>query len=195
MNNNDNKAQISADVLNLIVAKGLLELIGGSVEFINEAGKGTQYVIKLKQKLYGQNRLGNIREKIQTKHSLTHNVHSLVGKKVLIIDESKVNIVVLERLLNQYNISIDTSLNPREGIDLVGNNNYDFIIVNHNMEDMSGEDVVKKLNSTGNRVPVIIGLITKANEIKDIYDYMLNCPIEFRELNKIINNIFNGGEL
>ena len=193
---NDNNSEISANVLNLIVAKGLLELIGGSVEFINETGKGTQYIIKLKQKLYGQTRLGNLREKIQTKHSLSHNILSLLGKKVLIIDENKVNVNIIERLLSQYNIGIETSLNPKDSIELVGRNNYDFIIVNHNMSDMSGEEVVSKLNSTGNRVPVIIGVITKANdEIKDVYDYVLNSPIEFKELNKIINSIFNGGDL
>ncbi len=193
---NDNNSEISVNVLNLIVAKGLLDLIGGSVEFINETGKGTQYIIKLKQKLYDQNRIGNLREKIQTKHSLSHNILSLLGKKVLIIDENKVNITIIERLLSQYNIGVETSINPRDGIELINNNNYDFIIVNHNMSDMSGEDFVSKLSSTGNRIPPIVGIITKANEdIKDVYDYMLNSPIEFKELNKIINTIFNGGDL
>ena len=192
---NDNKGEISADVLNLIVAKGLLELIGGSVEFINETGKGTQYIIKLKQKLYGQNRIGNVREKIQTKHKLSYNILSLIGKKVLIIDENKVNTTILKRLLSQYNLDIEISLNPKDGINLVNNNKYDFIIVSHNMKDMSGVDVVNKINSTVNVAPPIIGLFTQANEVNSVYNYVLNCPVEFRELNKIINKIFNGGDL
>ena len=191
----DNKSDISAEVLNLIVAKGLLELIGGSVEFINESGKGTQYIIKLKQKLYGQNRLGNLKEKIQMQHDLSHKVLNLLGKKVLIIDENQVNITILERLLVQYNVVIHTSLNPRDGINLVNDNNYDFIMVNHNMKDMSGEVFVSKLNSTGNKVPPIIGIVTQTDEVKDVYNYILNSPVKFNDLNKIINKIFNGGDL
>ena len=43
------------------------ELIGGTIEFINEKGKGTQYIIKLKQKVVSEERIGNITDKIQTK--------------------------------------------------------------------------------------------------------------------------------
>jgi hypothetical protein len=59
---------IDYNTINLVVAKSLLDMIGGSIEFINEKGKGTQYVIKLKQKLSSQNKLGNIKDKIQTNY-------------------------------------------------------------------------------------------------------------------------------
>ena len=190
---NDTNGTISSESLNLIVAKGLVDIIGGSVEFINETGKGTQYIFKLKQKLCGQNRVGNIKEKIQTKYDMTHQVLNLIDKKVLIIDENKTNITIIERLLNQYNISVETSLNPRDGIELVYNNNYDLLIVNHNMSDMSGKDFVDKLISSGNKIPPIIGVVTKVDNVDNVYNYKLEFPVEFKELNKIINNIFKGG--
>ena len=190
---NDDNSSISVESLNLVVAKGLINIIGGTVEFINESGKGTQYIIKLKQKLSGQGKLGNIKEKIQTKYDMTHQIINLLGKKVLIIDEDKVNMSVVHRLMSQYNISIETSLNPRDGIDLVNNNNYDLIIVNHNMNDMKGDEVVNKLSTSANKVPPIIGIVTKVNDVNGIYNYKLESPIEFKELNKIINDIFKGG--
>ena len=106
---------------------------------------------------------------------------------------NKVNITIIERLLNQYNICVETSLNPRDGIDLVNNNNYDLLIVNHNMSDMSGKDFVDKLISSGNKIPPIIGVVTKVNNVDNVYDYKLEFPVEFKELNKIINSIFKGG--
>ena len=194
----ENKNSIDADTLNLVIAKQLIEMIGATIEFINQTGMGTQYIIKLKQKLVSNNAIGNIREKIQTKHALTHQVLNLLEKKVLVIDDEKVNITILQRMLKQYNITIDTSLNPRDGVDIASNGNYDFIIVNHNMKDMSGVDVINRLNSTGNRVPPIIGIVTKNNNSDDLGSYydVIQAPIEFRMLNRIINKMFsniNGG--
>jgi signal transduction histidine kinase len=37
--------------LGVIIAKKYIEIIGGSIDFINEEGKGTQYIIKIRQKV------------------------------------------------------------------------------------------------------------------------------------------------
>ena len=193
--NSDGNNDIDPSVLKIIIAKSLLELIGGSVDFINESGKGTQYIIKLKQKLYCQEKIGNIKDKIQTKHILNHNIINLSDKKVLIIDEGKINSIILNRLLNQYNISIDITFSPRDGIDLVTKNNYDIVFISHDMDDKSGVEVVNGLESTGNRIPPLIGMVTLSSEVdNNTYSDLIKCPIEFRELNKIMNKYFNGGE-
>ena len=44
--NND----IDADTLKIIAAKGLLNILGGKIDFINQTGQGTQYIIKINQK-------------------------------------------------------------------------------------------------------------------------------------------------
>lgn len=184
----DNKRDIDSETLDFIVAKGLIDLLGGTMEFINEKGKGTQYIIKLNQKLSSQNRIGNIRERIQTKHLLTHQTLNLVGKKVLIVDENKVNVSLLERLMSQYNIMIETSLNPKDSVELIKNNNYDLVIINHNISDNGGEEIVKNISN----VPTI-GIVTKNDDVSNVYNYTVNSPIEFRELNSVMCSIFKGG--
>ena len=192
--NNDNS--IDSKTLNLIIAKSLVEVIGGSIDFINETGKGTQFIIKLKQKFTTQNKLGNIKEKIQTKHVLSQQILDLSDKKVLIVDDNKINIDILVRLLEQYSINIDTSVNPNDGVSLFSANNYDIIFVADNMEDVSGIDFIGKLNSTGNKVPPIIGIINKNSANISEYFDILESPIEFRRINKIINKVFvEGGDI
>ena len=190
--NND----IDADTLKIIVAKGLLNIIGGSVEFINEPGQGTQYIVKVTQKITGPNELGNIREKIQTKHELTYQKIDLTGKRALIIDDTKINSIILERLLKQYNIGIETVINAREGVDKATYQTYDVIFVNHKMEEMSGEEVISKLEATGNKVPPVVGIISSSSEFDKEYKYMeqIECPIEFKNLNKCIKKIFTKNE-
>lgn len=177
---------IDHNTINLVVAKSLLDMLGGSIEFINETGKGTQYIIKLKQKLSSQNKLGNIKEKIQTNYDLSHRIINLLGKKVLIVDEDKTNIELLSKYLSQYNLIIDSTFEISDCNNLIKNNNYDIVFINAKFDgiDLSNKDIK------------VIGLVDKINYGKsnNYYD-KLNTPFEFRDVNKIINNIYKYGEV
>ena len=188
----DGNNDIDADTLKIIAAKGLLSILGGTVEFINQAGQGTQYIVKIKQKVTTQNELGNIREKIQTRQEAANIKVDLTGKKVLIIDDKNINTIILQRLLRQYNPEVENTLNPRDGIEKITNTTYDLVFVNHEMEEMSGEEVIKKLETTGNKLPKMIGLVSGTTEISDKRNYtaILDCPIDFRQLNKVIKQLF-----
>ena len=63
------------------------------------------------------------------------------------------------------------------------------------MEDMSGEEVVSKIEATGNKVPPVIGVITISSDkqTEKMYYEELMCPIEKRELNKIVLKVFKEG--
>ena len=55
-----NAKKIDYVKLGFIIAKEYIDMLGGSVEFINEKGKGTQYIIKLREKIIDTNPVGNI---------------------------------------------------------------------------------------------------------------------------------------
>ena len=154
----------------------------------------TTCILTVKQKVTSQNKLGNIREKIQTKHVLSHQILNLNDKKVLVVDSLKLNLEIIQKLLKEYSISVDTSLNPSDALNLFNTNSYDIIFVNDVLGDMSGFEFVEKLNSTGNKVPPVIGLVSKSNEDITSYYDVLELPIEFRNLNMIINKVFEKGE-
>ena len=190
----DNDSSIDAKSLNLIVAKSLVDLIGGSIEFINEPGKGTQFIFKLKQKVTSSNIIGNIKDKIQTKHVLYHQILNLSDKKVLVVENDKVNVEIVEKILKEFSFNIDSSLNPNDALSLFNTNTYDIIFVNDNLGDMSGTEFIDKLNASGNRVPPVIGLINKSSfDLNNYYD-VLELPIEFKKLNMIVNKVFEKGE-
>ena len=179
-------SDIDYNIVNLVVAKNLLDMIGGTVEFINETGKGTQYIIKVKQKLSGQNKLGNIREKIQTNYDTSHRIMNLLGKRVLIVEQEKANLDLLNKYLSQYNLIVDTSLEISDANNLINSNDYEIIFVN---------DKFNELNLNGKNVKVI-GIVDKTSELYDKnYFDRLHYPLEFRDINKIINNIYQYGEV
>ena len=193
---NDSNYKIDSNTINLLVAKNLIDKIGAGIEFINETGKGTQYIIKIKQKVNSDNVLGNIKDKIQTIHNSSYQVNDYTGKKVLIIDDKNISMVILQRLLNQYNVTIDTCLNPKDSIDLINNNNYDLIFLENSMDEMSGGDVINRVNATGNILPFVVGIINDRTALNkdNEYNAILTNPIEFKKLNRIINSVL-GGEI
>lgn len=176
---------IDYNAVNLVVSKRLLGMIGGNIEFINEAGKGTQYVIKLKQKLHGQNRIGNIKTKIQTNYDSSHKIINLLGKKVLVVDQEKSNVELLSRYLAQYNLIVDSSFDINDCNNLINSNDYDLIFINNN---------INGLNLYNKNIKVI-GLVDKISNVNFDYFDKLEFPLEFSKLNKIINNIFKQEEV
>lgn len=56
---NDNNALIDISSLRFIVAKDLIEVLGGDIEYINQEGMGTQYIINIKQKAAVNNATNN----------------------------------------------------------------------------------------------------------------------------------------
>ena len=95
--------------------------------------------------------------------------------------------IILERLLEQYNITVESITNPRDGIEKAVNLGYDIIFVDHEMEEMTGEEVVKKLEASGNKIPPVVGLLTGITEVKDIKNFMLYVMNKRQELGYKLN--------
>lgn len=198
---NESEATFDSTLLGLIVAKRLLSILGGNIEFINETGKGTQYIIKVKQKVVGEEKLGNIFDSNKVRVSSSENMLDLSGKRALIVDDNKVNIKIASRLLERYKFDIETATSGLECINLIKNNKYDIIFLDHMMPEMDGIQTLKNLKQSGYKIPPVIALTANYySGLREEYltqgftDY-LSKPIEFKELNKIINKIFDNGEV
>ena len=188
----DEKNNIDAEILKMIIAKSLIELMNGTIEFINEENKGTQYIIKIKQKITSENVLGNIKEKIQLDNSIRTQIIDLTNKNALIIDDKKINSMLLKTLLNKNNINIETIEKNYELNENILDKKYDLIFVNYESETINSNDIINKLKISKSKDAPIVSLVLETNEINktNIYDEKLICPIEYRELNKIIMKLF-----
>ena len=62
----------------------------------------------------------------------------LKGKKVLVVDDNKLNLKVATRLLTPYNLEIVTIESGFDAIELLKNNKYDLILMDDMMPKMSG---------------------------------------------------------
>ena len=82
---------------------------------------------------------------------------SQTGKKILIVDDNKLNIKVARRALDGFGFEIDECYDGQECLDKVVNGNeYDLILMDIMMPNMSGETAIAKLKEKPNfNIPTI----------------------------------------
>ena len=182
--------------LGLIIAKELIKALDGTIEFINQKGQGTKYIIKIKQKIVSALPIGNIFENVTNGLATTRNLLNLSDKTALVVDDGEVNLKMAKKSLEQYAINVVLVKRARECIETVKNQKIDVIFMDHMMPEMDGIATIKALNSTGYEIPPIVALTANnydalKNEYiaAGFYDY-LQKPIVFKELNRVMKRIF-----
>ena len=193
---NSTQNNIDSVTLGLIIAKRLIMMLGGDIKFINEPGKGTQYHIYIKQKITDESKIGNIFETTNNNIANTKGLIDCSGKKILVVDDNKINIKLASRLLEAYNFTIDSATSGKECIEKVKSTKYDLIFMDHMMPEMDGVTTMKLLKSSGYYIPPVVALTAnsytglKEKYIEDGFTDYLSKPISFKDLNKMINNFF-----
>ncbi len=182
--------------LNIVIAKQLIQLMGGEIEFKNEKGHGTRYFVKIKQKIINKEKIGNIFESKEKRISSSKSLINCTGKRVLVVDDNDLNLRIARKYLSQYNFTIDTVKNGKECLEKFKNSKYDMIFLDHMMPEMDGAATIRGLYLTGKALPPIVALTANAyDSIKGDYiaqgfsDYIQK-PINYKELNKLINKYF-----
>jgi len=159
--------------LGLAITKALVEMMGGKINVQSQFGKGSIFMVQVPQKIsklsgpiqvveqpkvestiqssvepikpiIESNLIGTVQE--QQKSNI-QNTSSIYGnKKILIADDNKLNIKVARKALQDFNFEIDECYDGLECVEKVKiGNEYDLILMDIMMPNMSGESALKKL--------------------------------------------------
>ena len=78
------------------------------------------------------------------------------SKKILIVDDNKLNVKVAKKALEDFNFIIDAVYNGKDAIEKVNKNTYDLILMDIMMPDMDGEETFDELKKiSGFNTPVV----------------------------------------
>lgn len=119
-------------------------------------------------------------------------------KRILIVDDEVFTLRLMERKLKNYNCIVESSSTSQGAIDLINQQKYDAIILDINMPEISGLDILKLKNSSLNEInrakPTIMcsssvdyELVSTAMENK-AFDYIIK-SFHFDRLTDIIDSI------
>ncbi len=143
--------------LGLAITKALVEMMGGNINVQSQFGKGSIFVVQIPQKI---SQMSNpvIVQHQNMEQSVTENKSiEFDGKKILIVDDNKLNIKVARRALDGFNFEIDECYDGEECLEkIVNGNEYDLILMDIMMPNMSGETAIAKLKENPNfNIPTI----------------------------------------
>ena len=90
------------------------------------------------------------------------------GNRILIIDDSKVNLHILSGILDQENYDTYVAWNGKMGLDLARKTQPDLIILDIVMPDIDGYEVCKQLKEDQSTGEIPVMFISSKNETSDI---------------------------
>ena len=158
--------------LGLAITKALVDMMGGKINVQSTFGKGSLFVVQIPQKISQivnpdqtvKINLTPIKQAVESTPKVsTIPVREFKipkdfdNKKLLIVDDNKLNIKVARRALQDFNFDIDECYDGQECLNKVVNGDeYDLILMDIMMPNMSGETALAKLKENPNfKIPVI----------------------------------------
>lgn len=188
----EKNATIEGTGLGLAITKMLMDLMHGKIIVQSVYGKGSKFTICLDQKIVKNPTLKvEVEPKEEVKVSLS--------KKVLLVDDNKINLKVGEKLLQTYGLEPDLVESGAACLEaLAQGKTYDLILLDDMMPKLSGVETLQEIKKTypDFAVPVVAltaNALTGMREkyLKDGFDDYLAKPIDKNELNRVINKYLN----
>ncbi len=172
--------------LGLAITKRLLELQGSQVFVESSLGKGSKFhfTLTLKKSTHQFSEQPAI-DTVKDKNG------SLKGRRILVVEDNLINIMVARQFLQRWGVEVDTALNGFEGIEKVSTKDYDVVLMDLQMPEMDGYEAtihIRKLQGTKFQQLPIIALTASA--MLDIKDKAFDVG-----MNDYISKPFNPNEL
>jgi signal transduction histidine kinase/CheY-like chemotaxis protein len=177
--------------LGLVITKKYVDSMGGKIWFESEYGAGTIFFIELPQKIVNKTPLsqaveGNENKKIE--------VVDLSNNRVLIVDDNSLNIKVTKKILEKYNIQVDSVKSGEECIfKIKSGETYNLILLDDVLPDIGGLELIKIIKNIGGFYipPVVAYTANVMNGIKEEYlskgfDEYMPKPFDMNQFDLII---------
>lgn len=129
--------------LGMSITKQLIELMGGEIEVDSVQGDGTIFILNLNFAL--DEAIHKTQKKLYETNEIAENLKIIQGKKILIVEDNKVNQEILTDILSFYKLQIDTAGNGIEALEKLVNNYYDLIFMDIQMPKMDGLTTTRKI--------------------------------------------------
>lgn len=156
--------------LGLIICKHFSNLMNGDITFDSKYGKGSKFTIKVLQEIVDGTPLD--RKKVEDNVFNSNMKLSAPDAKVLLVDDSRVNLSVASGLLQWFDIDAVTAGGGIEAVNLAKENDFDIIFMDHMMPDMDGVEATKIIRESGKHnknVPIVALTANTTDEARTMF--------------------------
>lgn len=167
--------------LGISISKNFIALMGGRLMVESEYGKGTRFFFTIIQK-----KAKEAKETAEDKKQVSFN-----GEKILIVDDTDINLMVMEELLTPLNLSVTTSNSGDNAIEKIDTGSFSLIFMDYIMPGKNGIDTTKAIREKGVVIPIVVLSGDTEEETKKAFikagaNDILSKPVEYDKLKSIL---------
>ena len=182
--------------LGLAITKKLVDAMDGTISFQSDYGIGTEFMVEIPQAVSDSSPAGKFRY-----HSAAHDVagefigYDVTGIRALVVDDNELNRKVAVSMLSSIGLEVEVAKDGDECINMVRNEQYDIVFLDHMMPGKDGVETLKEMRSLGDDylkgIPVIMLTANAMAGAKEEYqaygfaDYLAK-PFKKQELIRVL---------
>ena len=181
--------------IGLVLSNHLINMMNGKIDVTSIYNEGSTFTITIDQKVIAEKEDINKKEKNTKPFKAT-------GKRILLVDDNKMNLKVATKFLEPYSVEITEASSGKECLDILDKDtNFDLILMDDLMPNMSGAetlDIIKKISRIdGFYIPIVVLTANATSGVKEKYlnigfdDYLAK-PLDKNELNRILKKYLKG---
>ena len=181
--------------LGLTLVKNIINIMSGRISVKSDYGKGTTFTVEVPQRIAA----GNIMT-LQEYEAFISNQPEIPEKtgpdvwpdaKILVVDDTPVNLVVAKSMLKASEAEIDTCESGDEALDLMKSKHYDLVFLDHKMPGMDGIETLNHAKEFAQDTKFIALTANSGGNARNEYialgfDDYLPKPFKADEMTKIL---------
>ncbi|WP_299890027.1 ATP-binding protein [uncultured Lacinutrix sp.] len=153
--------------LGLSIVKRVVTAMGSEVKINSEEGKGSTFYFEL---TFQKSKKDSMPVELYS-----NQLKEIVGSKILIVDDNKINQLVTKRVLDQLKINSMVVDSGIKAIELVKVEQFDCILMDLNMPELDGYETTKRIREFNKDIAIVALTAATTEEVESkIYNYEIN---------------------
>lgn len=135
--------------LGLTIVKKLIKILGGHIKLKSVVGKGSSFSFELEFKISAQQE-----SQIEKKPKINYD-SKLVNKKILLVEDNKINQMITKKMLDNKGIICEIIDNGEEAINLLKTNIFDLVLMDVHLPGINGTIATETIRTFDTTTPII----------------------------------------
>lgn len=185
--NEEKHGLIQGTGLGLYIVKSIVTAMNGNIDVESEVGKGSTFLVDIPIEVCEDENKDN-----SALNKTGNTIPDFSNIKILSVDDSKINLLILNGLLEKTGAKVDCRQSGKEALELLNEQaDYDLIFLDHLMPEMDGVELYKEIRKLGITVPIFILTANADKSYENLYKETgfaakLDKPIQIQDLYSLI---------